>query len=383
MPNLNSPQRSYTQIQNLLSAAAGRFLAAILSVLLLQTVAPAQWELGPTGTKVSLRGLAAVDDRVLWACGSQATVLRSTDGGSSWNDCGPDGFEDLEFRSIHAWDAQEAIIASAGTPAVILRTSNGGETWMQVYEHKSKAAFFDALRFWDDKHGLAFSDPVDGRLLVVETSDSGQTWAPVPKDKLPPTAEGEAGFAASNSALLLGNGGSVWIGTGGVTANFSRVFHRAAADRDWQIQTCPLHGSPTSGIFSLADGVLETGRVLVAVGGDYRPEATSATTAALSRDDGKTWQLADQPPAAYRSAVVACLESDNKHPTCLFVATGPSGTDFSSDGNAWFSMSERGFHSLAFGKQLIFAVGAEGRFGSLRLSDALEHYNQAAKLQTP
>ena len=37
------------------------------------------WELGPTGTKASLRGLSAPSDAVLWACGSQSTVV-SLDG---------------------------------------------------------------------------------------------------------------------------------------------------------------------------------------------------------------------------------------------------------------------------------------------------------------
>ncbi|MEP2073294.1 MAG: oxidoreductase, partial [Rhodopirellula bahusiensis] len=37
------------------------------------------WRLSETGTNVSLRGLSAVDDDVIWASGAAATVIRSID----------------------------------------------------------------------------------------------------------------------------------------------------------------------------------------------------------------------------------------------------------------------------------------------------------------
>ena len=102
---------------------------------------------------------------------------RSTDSGSSWIECGPGNYDQLEFRSIHAWDAQTACIASAGTPAVILQTQDAGLTWRIAYEHASPQAFFDGLKFWDAQRGIAFGDPLDGRLLIVETLDAGDVLA--------------------------------------------------------------------------------------------------------------------------------------------------------------------------------------------------------------
>jgi hypothetical protein len=121
------------------------------------------WELGPTGSRASLRGLSASSEDVIWTCGSHGTVLRSLDGGSSWIECGPTEFPELEFRSIHAWDAHSACIASAGSPAVVLRTDDGGIVWREVYRHRSPAAFFDGMKFWDHGRGIVFGDPIDGR----------------------------------------------------------------------------------------------------------------------------------------------------------------------------------------------------------------------------
>ncbi len=315
------------------------------------------WELGPSGTKASLRALCAVDNNVLWTAGSQACVLRSEDGGASWTDCSPRGYSDLEFRSLHAWDAKQACIASAGTPAVILRTADGGLNWSEVYRHASPAAFFDGLRFWDLRRGLAFSDPVDERLLVVETGDGGKHWLPVAAGQLVPGLAGEAGFAASNSALCLGEQGSAWIGTGGADGDTSRIHFRSGWKERWQVSNCPLPSSATAGVFSIAQG---KGR-LIAVGGDYRPEVASQATAAWSGDGGVTWQLSARPPAAFRSAI-ACLPDGSG-----FLCVGPSGSDFSMDGDQWQAISTQGFHALAIAPDAAYAVGADGRFGKLPL----------------
>jgi photosystem II stability/assembly factor-like uncharacterized protein len=315
------------------------------------------WELGPTGTKASLRGISAPTDDIVWACGSQSTVVRSTDAGSSWSDCGPEQYASLEFRSIHAWDDQRACIASAGTPAVILRTEDAGQSWRVVYEHSSPQAFFDGLKFWDEDRGIAFGDPVDGRLLIVETDDAGATWHVVDRDLVPAALVGEAGFAASNSAMHVASGGRVWIGTGGSVGHTTRLLTRESWGTAWNTRLVPFHSGPSQGIFSVASGADPA--FVVAVGGDYRPDAESATTAAYSTDGGETWQPARQPPPAFRSAVVAT-------DAAAFLATGPTGTDISRDGIYWQAMSNVGFHALARSPNHVYAVGADGRFAVLR-----------------
>lgn len=323
-----------------------------------------RWELGPTGTQASLRGLSAAGDLSIWACGSEATVIRSSDGGSSWVECGPRNFASLEFRSLHAWDENSACIASAGSPAVILRTKDGGATWQEVFRHESEKAFFDGLKFWDSKRGIVFGDPLGGRLCVLESIDGGLSWYEPGTDKLPDVFAGEAGFAASNSAMVVADGGKVWIGTGGREANTSRVFIRENWLAAWTASDCPLRSGPTQGIFSLAVG--NNPQQLLAVGGDYRAGENSATTAAISSDGGISWRIPEQPPASFCSAVVSV--DDTKHRGAFFIATGPSGSALSLDGEQWLEFSRSGFHVLTVSpNRTVLAAGADGRFAKLIL----------------
>ncbi len=323
-----------------------------------------RWLERSTGFDASLRGLSAVNDQVLWACGAKATVVRTSDGGGQWTKCNPPDFGQLEFRSIVAFDALHATIASAGTPAVILQTADGGQQWKEVYRHASANAFFDGLKFWDKKRGIAFSDPVDGRLLIVTTVDGGATWQPVAAENIPMAREKEGGFAASNSVLCVGSNGRAWIGTGGTVSAMSRIYSTNNYGLNWTASECPLVSDAAAGVFSIA--FREEDKLLVAVGGNYQPDATSKTTAVLSRDFGQSWQLVAQQPRSFVSAV--CYVESQTQTQRHLIATGPTQSFHSNDGNYWEPFSDVGFHAMDItptGK--IFAVGSSGRFGELKL----------------
>jgi len=76
------------------------------------------WHLTPTGSTASLRGLSAVSAQTAWASGSGGTVLRTVDGGQTWQSVGPSGTADLQFRDIEAFDADHAVILSIATTAM-------------------------------------------------------------------------------------------------------------------------------------------------------------------------------------------------------------------------------------------------------------------------
>lgn len=324
------------------------------------------WQVSATGSNASLRGLElCLDGRTVWTCGSHSTVLRSNDLGQTWQAVNPAGFEKLEFRSIKAWDSKRAIIASAGTPAIVLSTEDGGETWQEILRRTEEKAFFDALRFFDSERGVLLSDPVDDKWLILTTSNGGRSWKEVARSALPEVQVGEAAFAASNSALHVTPNGRAWVGTGGIVSKCSRVYYSSDFGETWHESLCPIPSGEASGIFSIASA--STGR-LVAVGGDYRPDQDSPYTAAYSDDSGKTWHLSAVQPNAFRSSVVvltaASGSSDTDGPSEFWVATGPSGTDISSDGEHWAIGSTQGFHALASHPNgTLIAVGSEGRFG--------------------
>lgn len=322
---------------------------------------PSRWLESSTGCDASLRGLSVVDDQTLWASGADATVVRSVDGGKSWRSCGPSGFGKLEIRSIVAVNDRIATVASAGTPAVILQTQDAGQTWKQVFRHSSPAAFFDGMRFWDREHGIVFSDPVEGRILIATTADGGLTWQVVAPEKIPLATDKEGGFAASNSVLCVGKDGRAWIGTGGTKSPNSRIYATSDFGKSWSVHACPLVSDTAAGVFSIA---MHNGlKLLIAVGGDYRPEATSTTTAAFSPDLGQTWQLATQPPTAFVSALAVAKSK-------WLVATGPTSSFYSHDGQLWKPFSKAGFHaSEASPTGNIYAVGANGRYGVLEIQE--------------
>jgi hypothetical protein len=63
------------------------FTAAGLALLVALPQAPAHqftWQVQNSGVAVRLRGVSAVNEQVAWASGAQGTVLRTADGGATW-----------------------------------------------------------------------------------------------------------------------------------------------------------------------------------------------------------------------------------------------------------------------------------------------------------
>ena len=133
------------------------------------------WQLTPTGSSARLRGLSAVSAEIAWASGSVGTVLRTVDGGATWQSVGPPDVSDLQFRDIEAFDAEYAVILSIGDgdTSRVYVTSNGGATWTRTFTNDDPRAFYDCITFLDRELGLALSDPVDGRFRIAATEDGG------------------------------------------------------------------------------------------------------------------------------------------------------------------------------------------------------------------
>ncbi|MFM7930267.1 MAG: WD40/YVTN/BNR-like repeat-containing protein [Pirellula sp.] len=329
------------------------------------------WELIPTHTEASFRGLAPIDRSTAFVCGSQATLMRTVDAGRTWTRCLIEGLESkTELRSIHAWSADELVVATAGVPCRIYHSKDAGKTWTIVYENTHPDAFLDAIRFWDDQKGFAFGDPIDGKLLALASDDRGQTWRESAKEGFK-LQSGEAGFAASNSSLLVFGSESVWIGLGGAEGSASVLMsndHGANWSRSI-VKAIPSNKS--SGVFSLAIDSL--GQV-VAVGGDYMQALGDQGNVAIFDPVSKDWRKpTGQAPRGFRSGVV-CLKnnirfsgSGAKSPdgaVVRWICAGLSGCDASSDGEDWFALSDVPFHALAVaGDGSIWACGSQGKVG--------------------
>ena len=318
-------------------------------------------------TEASLRGVSAVSDSVFWASGAQGTILRSVDGGKTIEFRPIPGCDDCDFRDIQAWDENRCSVMIAGQPARFYFTEDGGDSWALAFEHKDESAFFDAMSFWDSSRGIAFGDAIDGHLVIVSTEDGGKTWSEHPKSQSPAVAAEEHGYAASGSCLTVGPKGKVWIGLGGSAVDpseIARIFRSDDFGRTWTAASSDLRGTASAGVFSLL--VTEKG-IGIAVGGDYEQEENREQSLSISGDGGKSWQRpAKEGLSGYRSSVVSLGQSPEQ-----IVATGPSGTDLSSDqGKAWKRLDMPGFHAMdvTYDKPAIWAIGSKGRIGLLRIS---------------
>ena len=66
------------------------------------------WQLTPTGSTARLRGLSRSARTSPGPAAALGTVLRTVDGGDTWQSVGPPGTSTLQFRDIEAFDAQNA-----------------------------------------------------------------------------------------------------------------------------------------------------------------------------------------------------------------------------------------------------------------------------------
>jgi photosystem II stability/assembly factor-like uncharacterized protein len=311
------------------------------------------WKQFQSPGKASLRGLAPVSDQVCWASGSGGTWLKTEDGGASWQTGTVAGLDTVDFRSIHAFDSQTAVVASAGQPAVIYRTEDGGESWQKVHQEGGEA-FFDAIQFVDAQKGYVLGDPIGGKWMILETLDGGKSWHSLAK--LPDAVLGEAAFAASSSSLLADASGLVFA-TGGTV---SRLHRYSFASKSWSVRelTDMLQGQPSQGVFAVT--TLQGKGGLVLVGGDYlQPEFRPGNAVLVI---GEATIATSEGPSGYRSGVAYLPEQG------WVVAVGPGGSDYSSDGgHSWKPFSQTGYHAVKAspGGKVLWSSGGQGRLGKL------------------
>ena len=327
----------------------------IASAATLFLTVAATWTPQTSGVTARLRGVSAVNDKVVWASGSNGTVVRTVDGGGTWTKLTVPDAEQLDFRDIDAVSETTAYVMSIGNGEAsrIYKTEDAGAHWTLQLANKDPKIFLDAMAFSSPTAGVAFSDSVDGRLVLFTTTNGGRTWDRMPAERLPPALPNEGAYAASGSNVAVA-GSHVWIGT---TA--ARVLHSADRGKTWTVAQTPVVTSASAGIFSIAFRDALHG---IVVGGDYQKEGEAVNNAAVTSDGGKTWTLV-KGLAGYRSAVAFVPGSKQS-----WLAVGPLGSDHSTDdGKTWTAIPGPGFHAFGFSRsgRAGWGVGERGSIGKL------------------
>ncbi|QAA81520.1 oxidoreductase [Aequorivita sp. H23M31] len=258
----------------------------------------------------------------------------------------------LHFRSI-ATTKEAVFVLSIASPAVLYKIGfNGTEATNieEVYKESGPEVFYDSMKFWNEKEGIAIGDPIGGCMLVIITRDGGNTWEKIPCENLPKVEKGEAAFAASNSNIAIYKD-NAWVVTGGKN---SRVMHSGDKGKTWEIYDTPIvSGKAMTGIFTVDFWDAQNGIIL---GGDWEDKNSNVKNKAITTNGGKSWNLiADGEEPGYQSSVKYMPFTQGQG----VVSVGPNGIFFSgSGGKHWRKLSDEGFFAIEFvNDSLAFASG--------------------------
>jgi hypothetical protein len=310
-----------------------------------------------SGKSVSLRGLSAVSDRIIWVSGSGGSVGLSTNGGNHWTWIRVPGYETTDFRDIEGFSSKEAVVLGITKPAVILKTTDGGKSWLTVFEDSSKSVFLDAMDFSGDQ-GAVIGDPTQGYPFFAVTKDRGRTW--IRKD--PPGFEkmekGESFFAASGSNIRK-TGPDQWVLVSGGTISCLYVSEERQVPK-YRYPLLLKNGKESAGANSIALHPSDPNQAFI-VGGDFLTHTDSFQNSLLITIHPFSQIPPLVPPHGYRSAVAYI---DDRKMVCC----GISGVDISSDGGLhWQAISGESFHVCGKSKKgnAVFLAGVNGRIARL------------------
>jgi photosystem II stability/assembly factor-like uncharacterized protein len=247
----------------------------------------ANWVRQQPGTDATLNAVHFVTASQGWVVGSEGTILRTTNGGQSWQaQSSGAGFADLvSVHFINANTGWATGFENFFSPGVILRTDNGGQTWVAQPQANSDGVEWTRVFFVDGSNGwilgssgsagllrttnggttwtritipasttlkgLHFTDALNGWVAgydgtILRTSDGGTTWSPqaVPNPGSPGFVDAvyftdpNNGWAVGGAGTILSttNGGTAWssddVGTG--LTRFYDV-HFPAAGTGWAV----------------------------------------------------------------------------------------------------------------------------------------------------
>lgn len=306
------------------------------SLLLLGTVAKAQWVTQPIGFQnpdAAPNLIKAVSPTTVWTIGADLAgddtnqVGRSTNGGVTWSTGIVTGVLSATelVSTLTAVDANTAWLGVVGDRANgrILKTVDGGQTWARQttpQQYGNTNSYITAVHFFNASDGVSVGDPTvaSGPLEIYITSNGGTTWTPV----LNTPASLPRENAADNVYAVSGN--TIWVGT------FSgRVFRSTDKGVTWTVASTGL----IDGIQSLAFRDAQNGLA------SFLDFDTGQRLLERTTDGGQTWTRVNftGPFLGYGL--------DNVPGTNQYLSTGPDlgdgihGSAYSRDnGQTWVAL---------------------------------------------
>jgi photosystem II stability/assembly factor-like uncharacterized protein len=202
-----------------------------------------------SGITTNLENISIVDDRVTWAAGWDGVVVRTTDGGTTWQQYSIPGMAGWHCSILGvsdnialAWTNQYSEYGYCYSH--IYRTSDAGATWNLVYQYSVSGTqpYLDDVHMFDTLNGVAVGNPVVGQWMLLKTSDGGNTWSSL--CALPQTS-GEKGMTNSFEWVGTQNG---WFGT-----DHPWIYRTTDGGSSWS--AIPCISSPTQSLSFINDSV--------------------------------------------------------------------------------------------------------------------------------
>lgn len=122
----------------------------------------------------------AVNEFVCWTAGSNGTVRRTTNGGTTWLNGNPNpGIITGDIKNIEATDENNALATSSqSNNTFIYKTTDGGNNWIQVYSNTG--GIINGMHMISATSGFAFGSPVANIWNILETTNGGSSWITLP-----------------------------------------------------------------------------------------------------------------------------------------------------------------------------------------------------------
>lgn len=325
-----------------------------------------------------------IDDRNGWVVGTGGTILATSDGGANWvrQQSGTDahlGFvQFVDSRYGWAWGLDRDDIMPEEGPFLFVSTIDGGQTWHVMAkppEPLQTVYFIDRNRGWavsdynvywtndSGKHWEVKPHPsgnkspyntiraLDANIAVIISADGevfrtfngGQEWIPgTPKLSLEPVY---ASFGRDESAFVICNDSSVWIGTaaGHLVEPTTKTLIQSVAFFDANT-ACAVGGQPASIRVSQDRGRTWARRTAVGIGNRFVSFITplnvwtdsSDGDLLHSLDGGESWVHTDS-PWPYLTSYVNFFDGGQ-----IGVACDVSGNVFRSgdEGRTWARLTQ-------------------------------------------
>ncbi len=290
---------------------------------------------------------SVVNNKVAWVGGAGGIVLKTVDG-LNWQDVSSAILEG-DLYCIEAISENVAFVGSYLPPnkIFIYKTENGGTNWDTVKYAETDGAFINIIHFFNEKDGIAISDPQTGlsfnSFISLASSDSGNNWS---VNENAYCQNGEISY--SNSASFIDSLG--WFGTSN-----GRIFKSTDRGTSWQPFEAPIYFGQVQSLAYISDNVGLA--FIISQGSGYWT---------LMIDGISNWKVVNPPGITWLGVPVAAIPALNQFWVCgsfteqransIFTSPDTGGTFIEQDvetilPDSWFSHLQ-----LALYNQSIYGV---------------------------